>query len=100
MHTQRLRKAQKIPHLEIIKHPDYSKIKLFLDDMMRVFEEKTKLVRDIAQKAERLLADSVLFREAWSDYETACSRTAKISTQLSTLLKEIESEASAPARKK
>ncbi len=100
LHTQRLRKAQKVPRLEIIKHPDYSKIKLFLDDMMRVFEEEVKLVRNIVQNSEKLLADSTLFRDAWSEYATACSRTAGISTQLSTLLKAIEAEAPATTRKK
>ena len=99
-HTQRLLSAQKIPRLEIIKQPDYSKVKLFLEDIVRVFEEKTKLVREIVQKAEKLHANSVLFREAWRDYETACSRTTNMSTQLSDILKGIETEALAATRKK
>lgn len=86
LYAQRLRREQKIPSLEIIKQPDYAKIKLFLDDITRIAGEKTRLASDIAQKTEQLQSYRIQFNQAWQEYRKTFPRIDVMKKQLSDML--------------
>lgn len=54
--------------------PDYAKIKLYLDDIIRVFSEEESAVQDVVRIAGRLLQNNPQFKRDWQDYETAVTR--------------------------
>jgi len=86
LHTQRLRKEQKIPSLEIIRQPGYAKIKVFLEDIMRISSEITRVASDIAQTTEQLQLDSTRLYQAWQDYRKTLPCIDKMKKHLNDML--------------
>jgi oligopeptide transport system substrate-binding protein len=57
-----------------IRPPDYAKIKLYLDDIIRVFSDEENTVQDVVRIAGRLLQNNTQFKRDWQDYENAVTR--------------------------
>ena len=86
LYTQRLRTEQKIPSLEIIKQLDYGKVKLLLDDIMRIAGEKIRLASDIAQETEQLRSYCTRLNQAWQNYTKKLPRIDEMKKQLRDML--------------
>jgi len=54
--------------------PDYAKIKLYLDDIIRVFSEEESAVQDVVRIAGRLMQNNPQFKRDWQDYENAVTK--------------------------
>lgn len=57
-----------------VTYPDYSKIKLFLDDIVRVFKEEEEQVVHIVKAAEDLMAGNTLVSNGWQKYKEGIGR--------------------------
>ncbi len=57
-----------------VKTPDYGKIKLYLNDIVRVSSEEDATTVDIRQQADRLTASNSMLYRHWQDYEGALAR--------------------------
>ena len=57
-----------------LRPPDYAKLKLYLDDIIRVFSEEEGAVQDVVRIAGRLLQNNPQFTKDWQEYETAVAR--------------------------
>ncbi|HEC78990.1 MAG TPA: hypothetical protein ENI34_07620, partial [candidate division WOR-3 bacterium] len=99
--VQRFRREKIITLPEEIKYPDYSKIKLFLDDIIRVFKEEKEHTSEIAGSVEELNRNSSVLKEVWQEYRNLLLRLSRICTSFRTLLKKHPVEApSIKTRKK
>jgi chromosome segregation ATPase len=96
MHIQRLRAEQKIPSLEIIRHPDYAQTKQYLDDIMRITGEKRRLLEDITKKMEQLQTDGVSLGEAWQNYTRTLTATDTMKQYLNHTLQESQERRTPP----
>ncbi len=52
-----------------LKPPDYSKIKLYLDDLTRVFAEEKKQSDEISRTNQQLEQDNSVLSAVWSEFE-------------------------------
>lgn len=68
--------------------PDYSKTKIFFDDIVRVFGEKKKSVSEISKTTEELNRNNTKLKELWQGYEDSITRVLKVSSSFEKVLKE------------
>ena len=87
LYTQRLRAEQRIPSLEIIKLPDYTKIKLLIEDVARIAGEKTRLASDLAHTIAQLHSDGERLNQAWLAYTKTLAHADEMKKHLKDLLK-------------
>jgi|GEM_PF-804090 len=86
-------KKEKIAQIsEKIKHPDYAKIKIFLDDIVRIFREEKEQVKAINEVADELYGNDRLLKEIWNDYKRSLMRISKISTLFNNILEKQKTE--------
>jgi peptide/nickel transport system substrate-binding protein len=86
--VQSLKREKISTHLEKIKPPDYSKIKIFLDDIIRVFSEEKEKITGILQLIERLNDDNLPLQERWKNYEKSIAHILNIAGSFNDLFKE------------
>jgi len=67
-------------HPEGMKPPDYSKIKLYLDDLARVFAEEKKQCDEISGINQQLIEDNSALADVWGEFEQALERIAAASS--------------------
>jgi len=84
--VEQLKKEKIAQVLAKIKHPDCTKIKIFLDDIVRVFKEEKKQMKSINKVAHELYGNDKLLKEIWNDYERSLLRISKMSTSFSKIL--------------
>ncbi|MBN2621131.1 hypothetical protein JXB22_08585 [candidate division WOR-3 bacterium] len=75
---QFLRTQREMIRPEQLKYPDYSKIKLFLDDIVRVFIEEHKQIAHIARSAEDLYKNNTILEHDWQRFQTITSTIQEI----------------------
>jgi methyl-accepting chemotaxis protein len=75
---QFLRTQHEMIKAEQLKYPDYSKIKLFLDDIVRVFIEEHKQIAHIARSAEDLYKNNTILEHDWQRFQTITSAIQEI----------------------
>ncbi len=98
--VQYLRKERPLEHLRKIQHPHYSKIRIFLEDIMRVFDEEEDQVQEIHSIAETLNRENISLKETWLGYESAISHVTAMISSLDNLLRREEIEAPAVITRK
>jgi len=81
-----LRQVQISADREKVIPADYSKLKIFLDDIVRVFDEEKKCVNEIYRIADGFNRENVLLKQAWQDYEDHITRILKAREYFSNLL--------------
>jgi len=73
-----------------IKSPNYSKLKIFLDDIIRVFNSEKRCIDEIQKIAKQLEENNVILSQAWQAYETPLVQILKDREVFNNLLKEKE----------
>ncbi len=82
--VKRLKQAEIDIAMDKVKHPDYSKLKVFLDDIIRVFGEEKEKAKPIHKIAEKLNKDNTQLRELWKVYMDSISSISEIISKFST----------------
>ncbi|MEO0156293.1 MAG: ABC transporter substrate-binding protein, partial [candidate division WOR-3 bacterium] len=75
-------------HLEL---PDFSRIKIFYDDTLRVFEKCSIDIKNLRDLADKLDRDNFLLKHHWNVYEEAALGVLNFQPYLQSLLSEKES---------
>ncbi|MBN2620741.1 hypothetical protein JXB22_06580, partial [candidate division WOR-3 bacterium] len=70
---QFLRTQHAITQPEPLKYPDYSKIKLFLDDIVRVFHDEKEQISRIVQTAGVLSENNSILENDWQHFQSITS---------------------------
>ncbi len=70
------------------KHPDYSKIKIILEDLVRVFDEESTMVKDMSRLVNKLYRNDTLLKTEWRDYKTSLSRISAASSTFGKIFEE------------
>jgi len=83
-----LQKEKLIDEIPKARTPDYSKMKIFIDDLYRVFGEKERCSRDVSQITNELTRGNLLFSQLWQGYENLVSQMSKTRANLVGLLEE------------
>ncbi len=94
-YVDRLRQEKIVVHSEEIMHPDYSKIKIFLDDIIRVFREEEEQVKKICEFADKLNEPNVILQEAWEGYKNTLSQISTVTSSFRSLHREEMTESPA-----
>ncbi|UCG90919.1 MAG: hypothetical protein JSV97_07460 [candidate division WOR-3 bacterium] len=85
---QYLQKDKDLIDIEKVIPANYSKIKIFLDDIIRVFDEEKKCVDEIYGIAGTLNKENATLQKAWQDYEGSIIRILEARRYFSDLLQE------------
>lgn len=70
---QFLRSHFSISRPETLIYPDYSKIKLFLDDLVRVFTDEHEQIKNIVSLAETLTRNNSILESDWDQFQAITS---------------------------
>jgi oligopeptide transport system substrate-binding protein len=76
--VQRLKKEKVTLSVEKMRNPDYSRIKLFLDDILRVFSEEADYINTISKVANVLFSGNRFLKARWKEYEEAIAELSGI----------------------
>ncbi len=90
-----LGKERMLVRPEKIKPPDYSKIKIFLDDISRVFGEEKEQTEEISKIISRLDKENTTLGNAWQNYEEVIEQISKIGSSFNRLF--VRKKGEAPA---
>jgi len=90
-----LREAKIEVSLDKATHPDYSKIKIFLDDMIRVFGEEKEKAKPIHETTEKLNKGNTELKQLWQIYTNSIRSISKIISVVSNRYREEKIEAPA-----
>jgi len=71
-----------------IRPPDYSKIKLFLDDVSRVFGEEKKQAQEITDIIDSIKSENKRLTNAWQVYEDVVKQISELNDVLKNLFVE------------
>ncbi len=66
-----------------VKPPDYSKIKIVLDDLVRVFNEEKEMVKHISRVVNKLSGNDEQLKSTWGDYKRSLSHISTIGRSFS-----------------
>jgi peptide/nickel transport system substrate-binding protein len=78
--VQQLEKQTIVTVTKKAKRPDYSKIKIILEDLVRVFEEEKTMMKDMSRLVNKLYRNDELLKTAWRDYKASLSRISTASS--------------------
>uniref|UniRef100_A0A7C4XJ30 Solute-binding protein family 5 domain-containing protein n=1 Tax=candidate division WOR-3 bacterium TaxID=2052148 RepID=A0A7C4XJ30_UNCW3 len=70
------------------KTPDYTRIKLFFDDLSRIFEEKMIYNREINEIIEEFRQNNLFLNRLWEEYGSSTRRVIELSEKLKSLITE------------
>lgn len=76
-----------------IKPPDYSKIRIFLDDISRVFGEEKEQAEEISKIITSLDKENITLSNAWENYEGVIDQISKASSSFDRLFVHKKAEA-------
>ncbi len=85
---QYLQSDKDMMDVEKIIPAHYPKLKIFLDDIVRVFDEEKKNVDEIYKIAGTLNKENATLQRAWRDYEDSIVRILEVRRYFSDLLQE------------
>jgi peptide/nickel transport system substrate-binding protein len=82
------------------EYPDYSKIKIFLDDIIRVFREEQKRVHEVYDIASVLAEANKELELMWRKYENSINQLSTMRSSFGELLKQKKGVAPSVSKKK
>jgi len=95
---QFLRSHYVIARPETLKYPDYSKIRLFLDDLVRVFADEHQQIKNIVTATEELFQNNFLLENDWNTFQAVTSTIHDITRTFATYKTEYHAPATTRKR--
>jgi peptide/nickel transport system substrate-binding protein/oligopeptide transport system substrate-binding protein len=73
-HIREMVKDTRIRSRAALKPPDYAKIKLYLDDIIRVFNDEETTVQEVVRIAGHIYRNNPQFMRDWQNYENSVAK--------------------------